>query len=175
MKRTLEKLIAAILLTLVLFLACGCAGGGAVLRTERVSDTSAISGRYTLTLFNDVTYIGLKAVGFLSAEGSGFTITPYAPSYTYASTYGVSGQEALQMAVSFVQKNPSFIATEVSRILSPSGATIGYEVRPLFQEMEYGAEDVMSITYVLKGPGNVEVHIDLIDLVQEELSAQGIL
>ncbi len=84
----------------------------------------------------------------------------------YTSTYGMSGPEALQAASSFVRKNLSFMSAQVSAILDPSGRTIGYEVRPLFRQMAYGAEDVMSITYMLKGPGTVEAHVDVIDRVQ---------
>jgi hypothetical protein len=93
----------------------------------------------------------------------------------YTSTPGMSGQEALQAAVSFVQKNPSFTRVVVSGILDPSGRTIGYEVRPMFSPIDYGAEDVMSITYMLKGPGTVEAHVDVIERVQNELSSQGLM
>jgi hypothetical protein len=175
MKTNIGKVIAAILITLVLFLVCSCAGGGSGLRTQEVTDPAGISGRYTLILFNDPAYIGLRTVGFLSAEGSGYTITPYVSSDMYTSTPGMSGQEALQAAVSFVQKNPSFTRAVVSGILDPSGRTIGYEVRPMFSPIDYGAEDVMSITYMLKGPGTVEAHVDVIERVQNELSSQGLM
>jgi hypothetical protein len=175
MKTLAERTVITIILTLVLFSLCSCAGGGSGLRTQEITDPSGVSGRYTLVLFNDPAYIGLRAVGFLSAEGSGYTITPYASSDMYTSTYGMDGQEALQAAVSFVRKNPSFTRAVVSGILDPSGRTIGYEVRPMFSPLDYGAEDVMSITYMLKGPGTVEVHIDVIESVQNVLSAQGIM
>jgi hypothetical protein len=81
----------------------------------------------------------------------------------------ISAQEALQKAFAWIKYNPLYKNYEISRILSPTGKTIGYAVRPLYDPQAYGVGDVMTVSYLLGDKGVVQIHIDLLQRVMNDL------
>ena len=62
----------------------------------------------------------------------------------------VPGKEALAEAEAFAKFNPSFWKARLRGIVDPSGALIGYEVRPLYSPLDFGYPDVFDVDYLLK-------------------------
>jgi hypothetical protein len=77
------------------------------------------------------------------------------------------------MADKFVSWHSSFVRTQTSKILAPSGEIIGYEIRPLYMLTTFGKEDVMYVDYLLKEHNRIEVHIHLDHDVEKKLYGDG--
>jgi hypothetical protein len=168
MKQLLDRFIKVAALTAMIMVASGCAGGKA-LRTQWIQDDAEITGLFTLILYSDMQYASLRTLAFLSSEGSGYSLSPYVPSFDYSVTNNVSGQEALREALAFISsKNPNYESPEIRRILDPAGKIIGYEVRPLYNPVAYGISDVLSTGYFLLPGGSVRVIINLSQEVKNE-------
>jgi hypothetical protein len=111
-----SRVAIAVSLAVMFVISSGCAGGKA-LRSESVGDSGHITGPFTLILYHEAVYDGLKTLAFLVPEGNGYTLEPYVPSFDYTVIRGVGAQDALQRARAFVSNNPSYQRNEVSRIL----------------------------------------------------------
>ncbi|MGD1075952.1 MAG: hypothetical protein ABR903_07735 [Thermodesulfovibrionales bacterium] len=149
-------------------LSSGCAGS-TLLKTQAAQD-ERITGRYDLILLQDKNYESLKTVAFLDLRGDGYSLVPYAPDYEYAVTRDMSGQEALHGALAFLRGHQLFVDYRIRRILDPLGTTIGYEIRPLYDFTAYGVSDVMTVSYKLVEKGVVQIHINLLQSVQNYFS-----
>ncbi|MGD0887228.1 MAG: hypothetical protein ABSA46_20480 [Thermodesulfovibrionales bacterium] len=169
MKKLSARFIQASAIALMFLISSGCAGG-TFLKTEPLQPDVKITGRYALVLLQDKNYSALKTIAFLDVEGNNYSLVPYAPAYEYAVTRDISGQEALQKAVAFVRDNPLSRSYQISRILDPGGTTIGYEVRPLYDPLDHGVSDVMTVSYVLRDKGIVQIHIDILQRVRNDFT-----
>ncbi len=168
----MKKGIFLALAGLVLLTAGGCAGG-TYLKTQSIDDPGTLTGFYRLILFHDDSFQGLKTIAFLEAEGSGYSIEPYVDSYNLSVIPHVGGNAALQQALVFIksQKGSHFYASyQISTILSKESKTIGYELRPLYDVLSFGTDDVMTVTYSLKEDGVVKVNINLLDNVMKQIN-----
>ncbi|MGO9614198.1 MAG: hypothetical protein ACLPX5_14365 [Dissulfurispiraceae bacterium] len=138
------------------------------MRTEPVQNARSITGTYTLILYQDKDYFGLLTIAFLAAEG--YTFQPYAPEFNYGVTPNMDGGEALKVAQAFIRKNPDYMSTSISKIVDPAGTTLGYEIMPLYRAFNYGTSNVMTISYILKAPGIVQIHLDLLSQVKNDIN-----
>jgi len=173
MKNSFSKLFWASFLAAVIVIASGCAGGKA-LRTQVIQDQGQITGTFTLILCSDMEYDSLETLAFLSLEGSGYTLSPYMASFDCGKTNSVSGQNALQEAISFISsKNPNYEQPEIREIYDQAGKVVGYEVRPLYAPMAYGISDVLSTGYFLMSDGNIRVIINLSGQVKDEFEGSS--
>jgi len=159
-------------LALLLIISLGCAGGQSLsaVQVQGIGDTA---GPYTLTLYHEAQYGGLKTIAFLVPQGNGYTVTPYAPQYDYNTISNVTSQEGLRQAVAFISNNPTYTNYEIRRISDPGGKTVGYEIRPLYDATANGRSDVMWVEYGLSDGGAVNVHVHLYQSVMEEYESGG--
>jgi len=169
--RILVRTVVTAFIALLLFICSGCAGGQSLnaVQVQGIGDTA---GPYTLTLYHEAQYGGLKTMAFLVPEGNGYTIVPYAPEYAYTTVNNVGGQEGLRQAIAFISKNPTYMNYEIRRISDPGGKTVGYEIRPLYDATANGRSDVMWVEYGLSN-GVVNVHIHLYQSIMEEFESGG--
>jgi hypothetical protein len=164
MKKLSGRFVLAVSIMLISFISSGC-GGGKFLKTQDVQSNETINGLYTLILYHDGSNEGLKTIAFLQAQGEGYSLVPYAPDYEYAVMRNIGGKEALQKAFAWIRDNPLYKEYEIRKILSPTGKTIGYEVRPLYDPLAHGISNVMTVSYLLGDKGIVQMHIDLLEKV----------
>ena len=155
-----DSFLLAVLILLIVIFSSGCAGGR-LLRTQEVQRDERITGMYSLILFHNADYDGLKTIAFLGAEGTGYSLVPYAPFLDYTVSPNITGQEAIRRALIFISDNPLYKSYEISRILDTMGKTVGYEVRPLYNVLAHGVSDVMTVSYSLRDGGVVQIHIEL--------------
>jgi hypothetical protein len=133
---------------------------GKQLRTES-ADRAAVKGAYTMLLYGCRYPDDIENAAILVTEGSKYPVEIYALDTRYKVKKGVSAQQALDEADTFVRCSVHTVwQTQVRRIRDESGGTIGYEVRPLYFPYDVGAADVLLISYALKD-GKVRVYIRL--------------
>lgn len=169
MKNCRWRFVVAVPVAFILFLSAGCAGGKS-LRTQDDRGSDDITGLYTLILYRGSESLGgLKTVAFLAAEKDGYSLVPYAPTYEYTVTPHLSGQKALGDALAFIKTSRFYKNHQLRRILSPSGATIGYEVRPLYDSLAFGVSNIMTISYSLREGGAVQINIQFIESVRNQV------
>ncbi|HET6516228.1 MAG TPA: hypothetical protein VFG09_13790 [Thermodesulfovibrionales bacterium] len=138
------------------------------MRTGVAKDTE-VTGTYTLILYGGRYSSDLENVAILDKEEDPYVFEVYAPDFDYQTKSNVPGPEALEEAENFVKFHRSFHQSQVSRIIGPSGDTIGYEVRPLYYPLDVGYADVLDIRYRVTD-GKVIVSISLKDEVKRSLS-----
>jgi hypothetical protein len=123
---------------------------GIRLNTTGVQE-SGIRGNFRVILFGCNYLNDLETVVFLYKEGDPYTLEPYAPDFKYRIDKQVVVKDAFEKAKQFLNCNASFTHYRMSRITAPDGDTIGYEIRPLYEPLTYGAEDVLYTDYRLNG------------------------
>ena len=160
MRRSPGRALITVFLALLLIISSGCAAGQA-LRTVQVQGIDDTTGLYTLTLYREEEYFGLKTIAFLVPEGNGYSLEPYAPEYDYSTISKISGQEGLRLAIALFTKNRDYTNYEIRRISDPGGKTVAFEIRPLYDTTVEGRSDVMWVEYRLSSGGAVDVHIHL--------------
>ncbi|HXX81891.1 MAG TPA: hypothetical protein VEI46_10105 [Thermodesulfovibrionales bacterium] len=160
MKRLSCRAVLTALPALLLIISSGCATGQA-LSAVKVQGIEGANERYTLILYREEEYFGLKTIAFLVPEGNGYSLQPYAPEYNYTTIHNISGQEGLQLAVALFHKNRDYVNYEIRRISDPGGGTVGFEIRPLYDATVEGRSDVMRVEYGLSKGGAVNVYIHL--------------
>ena len=119
------------------------------LNTLWVQDAE-VMGNYTVIYYGCNFINDLETIAILEKEGNKYPFEVYAPDFKYRVKKGLSSEEAIETAKKSVNCNALFNRTQVSRILAPSGETIGYEVRPLYLPYRYGVDDVLDVEYMLK-------------------------
>lgn len=139
--------LAALLLSTLFFVSCTSA---IRLNTQGAQD-SEVAGSYRVILYGCNFNNDLETIAFLDKEDDQYTFEPYAPDFKYKVKKGVAAKEALAKAKAFVNCNTSFLRAETYKIIGSSGEILGYEVRPLYDPLTYGAADVLLPSYSLKG------------------------
>ena len=111
---------------------------GTYLKTETVQ-ADEIQGLFTLILYggNDP-----KQAVFLDVEGDEYTFVINDSSHNFTVTQGISAEQALQEAGSFIDSQNH----RISRIIHQK-RTIGYEIRPVYQTLQFGHPDILDIQY----------------------------
>lgn len=153
--------VISLLLTII-----SCAPG-IYLKTERAKVTE-ISGMYTLILYGGRYSNDIETIAILDKEDDKYTFEVYAPEFDYKIKQGVPAKEALEEAGKFIRFHHSFWQFRLSRIIDPTGNTIGYELRPLYYPPDFGYTDVLDVLYVIKD-SKVIVTISLIPEVRRML------
>jgi hypothetical protein len=119
------------------------------LRTEGAKDAD-IRGSFALILYGSRHLNDIETIAILDMEGDRYGFEPYAPEFDYKIKRGIPAKEALEEAERFVSWHSSFYRTQLSRILDGKGNVIGYEIRPLYQPLAFGASDVLDVDYRIK-------------------------
>jgi hypothetical protein len=119
------------------------------LNTE-AANPSEVKGTFTLILYGGNYYDDMETMVILDSEGDGYTLDLYVPDFDYRVIKGVPAKEALAKAEKFVSFHPSFWRSQLSKILDDKGNVIGYEIRPLYYPIAYGASDVLDVHYWMK-------------------------
>jgi len=131
---------------------------GVELRTRPV-DRARISGTYTLFLYGCHYPDQVENAAILVDENSKYPLEIYDLDTSYKVKKGLSAQQALAEADTFVRcSTHSIWLTQVVRIPDDVNGTIGYEMRPLYHPLEFGFSDVMTIGYRLQD-GKVRTYI----------------
>jgi len=133
--------------------------GGNHLKTE-AANLADVQGKFTLLLYGCSSRNDLANIAIFDKEGDPYSFEIYAPDFSYAIKAGLNATEALQEAERFVRCNFQSERSQLRRILSPAGAGIGFELRPLYSVMTFGKDDVIDVRYVIKDR-KIVVHIEL--------------
>ena len=78
-------------------------------------------------------------------------MAPYAPDFRYRVTKGIEAPEAFARAEGFLHCSTAFQGPRLREIITPGGERVGYEIRPVYDAFVYGAGDLISVDYWLKG------------------------
>ncbi len=168
MKRIKSVCPAAFLLAALFVVSCT---SGIRLHTQGMGYSKA-EGTYRVILFGCNFGSDLETIAFLDNESDKYAFEPYAPDFKFKIKKGVPADEALKEAGEFVNCNTSFLHFRTYGIIGPNGETLGYEVRPLYEPLAYGAEDVLLTDYWLKDD-KVVIKIRLNPSVERMLQGDG--
>jgi hypothetical protein len=133
--------------------------GKSNLKTEAAKPAD-VQGEFTLLLYGCSSPDDLANIAILDKEGDPYSFEIYAPDFSYTIKAGLSGAEALQEAERFVRCNVRSERSRLCRVLSPAGAGIGFELRPLYSLAAFGKDDVLDVRYLIKDR-KIVVHIEL--------------
>jgi hypothetical protein len=159
------------LLTLIFALFFVSCTSGIRLNTKGAQE-SEIAGTYDVILYGCNFNNDLETIAFLQKEGAQYIFEPFAPDFKYRTKKGIPAEEALQEAKEFANCGTSFMRSQLSSIIAPDGDILGYEVRPLYEPLTYGVEDVLAVDYNLKGD-KVSIMVRLIPSVEKILEGGG--
>lgn len=137
----------AVLVLLFIVAGSGCAGSlKQEIHTEDVNEND-ITGTYSLIFCSGWYEADRIAVALLGNEDSPYSLEPYGPDFDCSTLRHLAAKEALARAYNFERSNPDFAGAQFSRILDGSGGIVGYEMRPLYLALRYGAPDIYDIYY----------------------------
>ena len=144
-KSTQIVCLAAFLLAALFLVSCT---SGIRLNTKGTGYSKA-EGTYRVILFGCNFGNDLETIAFLDKESDKYVFEPYAPDFKFK-IKGVPAKEALKVAEEFVNCNTSFMHLQTYGIIGPNGEILGYEVRPLYEPLAYGDQDVLLTDYWLR-------------------------
>jgi hypothetical protein len=142
------------------------------LRTEK-ADPSEIKGDFTLILYGGRFSDDLETIAILDPEGDQYHFDPFAPDFDFKIKKGIQAKQALAEAQKFIGFHNAFWRSQLSKILEPGGNTIGYELRPLYNQFVYGKSDVMEVYYWTKEDGRIKVTIRLMPDILSAINFPG--
>ncbi|SPP99847.1 hypothetical protein NBG4_120054 [Candidatus Sulfobium mesophilum] len=166
-KSTQIVCLAAFLLVASLVVSCT---SGMRLNTQEAR-YSEDAGTYRVILFGCNFNNDLETIAFLDKRGDKYDFEPYAADFKFK-IKGVPAKEALKVAEEFVNCNTSFLQVQTYGIIGPNGEILGYEVRPLYEPLAYGDQDVLLTDYWLKDD-KVVIKIRLKPSVERMLQRGG--
>ncbi len=120
-----------------------------------------LEGSFTLFLYGCSNPQRIDNAVIIAPEGGKHPIEIYGPAFEYKVKTGVPAAEALTQADRFLRCSVYYKKTELRNILDPSGTVIGHELRPLYSPLDFGRDDVLTITYTLTEKGSVMTFIQL--------------
>jgi hypothetical protein len=159
-------------ITLILVLAATLQGcmAGKQLRTS-AADPSEVKGTYTLLLYGCHYPAQLQEVAILVDDAGRYPITIHDLDSSYRVKKGVPAEQALSEADRFVRCSTNRIwRTEMRKILDDSGGTLGYEVTPLYDPVQFGIPNVIQTSYSLQN-GVVKAYIRLFPDMERQQNA----
>jgi len=159
------RLLPVFLLALSL---AACAGGNRILKTAQQKDPLPDTGPVRLILYEGNAPSDPRKLAIIEVDDA-WEITPWGRERLYRVFRAGNAREAADEAVAFLKQHRSAMGTETRTLFSPDGGVIGYELRPLYQPIELGQADVLSVVYRADATeaGKIEVHIDLKESVRE--------
>lgn len=137
------------------------------LDTKEVPDTE-IKGVFDVILYGSRHANDLETIAFLDPIDDEYAIQIYAPDFDYRIDKSKDSKVALDIARKFTSWHRSFVRHIYSKIITPDGKTVGYEVKPLYLPFEFGRSDVFDISYRLDGK-KVIITIKLFESVERQL------
>ena len=159
MKNTVRPsllMYAPLLLSLVL---ASCAPGTR-LRTEAVREAD-IRGTFRLYLYGCRHPQDLETMALIVDEQVSEQFELYVSATSYRVREHVSAEEALRQAAAFFTCSIHDRGqTVMRRIVNASGRTLAYELKPLYERLEFGKDDVLLSTYSQTG-SRVTVYLQL--------------
>lgn len=136
------------------------------------ADPKELAGTYSVVLFDSGLGNGIQRIAVLDRDGDGFRFEPYAPEFEYRIIRGLSGQDALRRAQSYLAVTPELWKTQISSIRGTSGEVLGYEVRPLYERTAFGTDDVLDVAYRVRGE-TVFIYMRLIESIERLFRSSG--
>ena len=149
MRRTIANCVLLLAVCAVSMILASCATGN-YLQTEESSSVE-MKKTYRLILYGGRFSDDMETMAILDKEGDTYEFIVYASDADYRIKRKVPGKKALEEAEKFVRFHHSFHRSLLSRILDHSGATIGYEVRPVYFPAGVGFSDVIDVYYRIEG------------------------
>jgi hypothetical protein len=143
----------------------GCATYSGSLRTQQAKAIGP-SGTYTVIRVGGNYFEDYSTFALVVPEDGRYRFEIFKPDFEYRSSKKLTAKQALAMASAFVSSQPSFTYSQTSSIIGPDGSVIGYEVRPLYNQMLFGQSDVLIIAYFPKENNVIEVRVDVDEAVK---------
>jgi len=140
-------IIAAIILLIII--GSVARSGDSYLKTE-AANPAEVQGTFTLLLYGSSSPNDLANIAILDREGDPYSFEIYAPDFSCTVQAGMNAALALQEAERFVRRNIQSERSRLHRVLSPAGAGIGFELRPLYSVGTFGRDDILDVRYSLK-------------------------
>jgi len=172
--KTMKSVFSATLILVLTAMLQGCMAGKQLM--TGAADPSEVKGTYTLLLYGCHYPAQIQDVAILVDEAGRYPVSIYDLDSSYTVKKDVPAGQALSEADRFVRCSTYKIwRTEMRKILDDSGGILGYEVRPLYMPVEFGAADVIQTSYSLQ-KGAVRVYIRLfpdVERQQDQGSSDG--
>lgn len=154
-----------LLLPAAILVLCSCATigiGGKSLRTVPIEENADIMGLFTAIFYGRHYAEEADAVVIMDLEGDEYTFMPIGRTMDFETLKSITAFEAFYESEPFFSLHAAYSGkTAIRRILSPTGHTIGYEIRPLYMPTYYGKEDVVMPTYTMTKEGRVYFKVNL--------------
>ncbi len=158
--------VAAIILLIIVGLAA--LSGSNYLKTEEANPAD-VQGKFTLLLYGSSSSNDVANIAILDMEGDPYTFEIHAPDFTYTVQEGMDAAQALQVAERFIRRNIRSERSRLHRVLSPAGAAVGYELRPLYPVVVFGKDDVLDVRYQVKDR-KIIVSIELDSATEKQMT-----
>jgi hypothetical protein len=128
---------------------------------------SEVQGTFTLFLYGSNASGELASVAILDREDDPYTMSIDAPDFSYSVQPGLSASEAIQKAERFVMRHIQVDRIRLHKVLSPAGAGIGFELKPLYPVTSFGRADIIDVRYMIRDR-KVTVRIALDPAVEKQ-------
>jgi hypothetical protein len=119
------------------------------LKTE-AADLAEVQGKFTLLLYGSGFPNDYVNIAILDKEGDPYSFEIYAPDFSYTVKTGLDASQALREAERFVRRNILSERSRLRRVLTPAGAGVGFELRPLYPVTAFGKDDILDVRYSIK-------------------------
>ncbi len=139
-----------IAVTILLIIAVRKALSGDDRLMTEAANPAEVQGIFTLLLYGSSSPNELANIAILDKEGDPYSFEIFAPDFSYTVQAGVNAAQALLTAERFVRRNIQSERSRLRRILSPAGAGIGFELRPLYSVATFGRDDILDVRYSIK-------------------------
>lgn len=146
--RMIRNAKTACLVFLLAVFSFSCAPG-IRLDTQEAED-SEVTGTYRVIFFGCNFNSDPETIAFLDREDDRYTFEPFAPDFKYLVRKEVAAGEAVMETKEFVNCSTAFRGVRMSKIIGPDSVVLGYEVRPFYDPLKYGAAEVLYTDYRLK-------------------------
>ena len=149
MKKEMTHVIRLLAVCAVSAILVSCATGN-YLRTEE-SSTIEMENTYSLIYYGGRFSDDRETLAILDKDDDAYKFIVIASEYDYRIEKNVPAKSALAKAEHFVRFHHTFRRSLLSRILDQRGATIGYEVKPLYFPVDVGYSDLIDTYYRIEG------------------------
>ncbi len=153
-------IVLAIIISLIVL------SGDIHLKTE-AANPAEVQGTFRLLLYGSGSPNDFANVAILDREGDPYSFDIHAPKFSYTIRAGLNAAQALQEAERFVRRNIQSERSLLKRVLSPAGAGIGFELRPLYPVTAFGKDDILNVRYSIKDR-RIVVRIELDPAIERQ-------
>ncbi|MFQ3573256.1 MAG: hypothetical protein SNJ53_01330 [Thermodesulfovibrionales bacterium] len=137
------------------------------LDTKEIS-VEEIKGRFDVILYGGRHGNDLETIAYLDPLYDEYQIQIFAPDFDYRIVHSKDDKTAIDVAQKFTGWHSSFMRFIYSKIITPDGKIVGYEVKPLYLPFVFGRSDVFDISYRLKDK-KVIITIKLLHKIERQL------